>query len=95
MVHIVGAFVRSFGPGTGPILLDNVECNGTEQNLTECQHNDIGMHNCGHGDDAGVACVSGIVIEQNSKHSTWGTMRHYVHHSLGTMSTSTLTAHIL
>ena len=35
-----------FGQGTGSILLDNVQCGGTEQLLTNCTHNTT--HNCGH-----------------------------------------------
>jgi hypothetical protein len=42
--------------GTGQIWLDNVACNGGEQNLTSCLHNGWGRHNCRHSDDAGVEC---------------------------------------
>ena len=28
----------AFGKGSGEILLDNVNCNGTERDLTECSH---------------------------------------------------------
>lgn len=44
-----------FGAGTGQILLDNVACVGTEDRLTDCQY--LTMHNCNHGEDAGVTCV--------------------------------------
>ena len=42
-----------------PIWLDNVNCNGFESSLIECQHNGIGSHNCDHHKDAGVMCKEG------------------------------------
>ena len=39
-----------------PIWLDNVNCNGLESRLIDCQHNGIGNHNCDHRKDAGVIC---------------------------------------
>ena len=46
-----------FGRGDGPIYFDNVECTGTETQLSQCIHNGVGVHNCGHYEDAGVICI--------------------------------------
>ncbi|NWX80002.1 HIPL1 protein, partial [Alca torda] len=46
-----------FGEGTSlRILLDDVQCSGQEKTLLECDHADVGMHNCSHEEDAGVVC---------------------------------------
>ena len=45
-----------FGPGTGPIHLDNVECNGSESSLLDCVFDDDSS-DCSHREDAGVMCL--------------------------------------
>ena len=45
-----------FGQGSGEILLDNLNCTGTERSLLQCAHNGLPVHNCRHSEDAGVTC---------------------------------------
>ena len=47
-----------FGQGSGPILLDNVTCTGSELTLANCEHLGFGNTNCNHSEDAGVRCYS-------------------------------------
>ena len=57
-----------FGQGTGPILLDDVVCSGTEYDIGHCGHGGWGMHNCGHNEDVSIRCSpKGIVL---FKHKT-------------------------
>uniref|UniRef100_A0A8C8XVH4 SRCR domain-containing protein n=1 Tax=Panthera leo TaxID=9689 RepID=A0A8C8XVH4_PANLE len=45
-----------FGPGSGDIFLDNLQCSGVERSLGQCAHSGWSEHNCGHHEDAGVIC---------------------------------------
>lgn len=46
-----------FGEGKDlRILLDDVQCEGTETSLLVCKHAGVGTHNCAHYEDAGVIC---------------------------------------
>ncbi|NWH28201.1 DMBT1 protein, partial [Grus americana] len=42
--------------GTGRIWLDDMNCTGTEADLSACRTRPWGEHNCNHGEDAGVVC---------------------------------------
>ena len=44
-----------FGQGTGPIVLDDVRCAGTEDRLVDCPYNSSTV-DCVHSEDASVRC---------------------------------------
>ena len=48
-----------FGQGSGSILLDDVQCDGSEPSLSSCTHNGVRVHNCQHVEDAGAVCSLG------------------------------------
>ena len=58
---VVAFSQATFGQGTGPILLDQVSCAGTEGRLADCQANAIGVHDCSHSEDAGVRCPGRVM----------------------------------
>ena len=45
-----------FGAGTGTIVLDNIECEGTEETLHQCPHGGLAIHDCGTNEQASVIC---------------------------------------
>ncbi|CAC5401413.1 unnamed protein product [Mytilus coruscus] len=51
-----------FGQGSGSIVLDDLNCIGTETNIFDCQSNGLFNHDCEHSEDAGVACQDARVV---------------------------------
>ncbi|XP_071503568.1 neurotrypsin-like [Diadema antillarum] len=78
-----------YGQGSGPIYLDNVECNGTEKNLADCQHNGYETHNCKHIEDVGVKCIptadTGQVRLVGGEDDTQGRVEFYYNGQWGTV----------
>lgn len=55
-----GVFNAFYGQGTGPVLLGNVACVGTESRLFDCPSvGGIGIEYCSHRDDMGIVCLPG------------------------------------
>lgn len=45
-----------FRSGVGDIMLDDVQCKGTERSIYNCSHRGLRRNNCRHIEDAGVVC---------------------------------------
>ncbi|KAM4663588.1 galectin-3-binding protein-like [Discoglossus pictus] len=46
-----------FPAGTGPILLDDMQCTGNESSVAHCKSKGWGIKDCGHHETAGVVCT--------------------------------------
>ena len=58
----LNATAAGFGVATGPVMIDETNCNGNETSLISCRHSGIGTHNCPHSNDVGLRCVIGKLL---------------------------------
>lgn len=42
--------------GSGEIVIDDLECLGTETDVSECRSSEWQVHNCGHQEDVVIKC---------------------------------------
>ena len=54
-----GHVATSAAPATQPIWMDDVQCSGTETDITDCPSNGWGNQNCGHYEDVQLVCETG------------------------------------
>ncbi|XP_035305202.1 soluble scavenger receptor cysteine-rich domain-containing protein SSC5D isoform X2 [Cricetulus griseus] len=59
-----------YGPGTGPIWLDDMGCKGSETSLSDCPSGTWGKHNCDHEEDVVLSCT-GYTDDDDYPSWTW------------------------
>lgn len=60
-----------WGAGSGPIHISKMKCNGTEDNLWECNVNKtIPKDYCGHKEDVGIVCSESTVLTSTTSNTT-------------------------
>ena len=69
--------LASFGRGTGPIVMTNTGCRGSEDFLINCTFSNV-THFDTHAEDAGVRCVTSKLCVTYMQHvlhvRTYGTL---------------------
>ncbi|XP_054848819.1 deleted in malignant brain tumors 1 protein-like [Eublepharis macularius] len=58
-----------FGQGSGSIWMDEVNCTGSEDSLSECPATPLAVHSCDHSKDASVECAEIPEIRLVNGHS--------------------------
>ena len=53
-----------FGTGIGPVIISNLYCSGSENNILDCSHNKINaLTYCGVGQIAGLVCLGKLYAQ--------------------------------
>ena len=58
-------YSSKFGAGTGPVLLNCLDCLGTETSLLACDRSCYNEYSCSHTSDVGVRCEHTLVSGEN------------------------------
>ncbi|XP_020379640.2 scavenger receptor cysteine-rich type 1 protein M130-like isoform X1 [Rhincodon typus] len=75
-----------FGPGVGPIWLDNVNCNMKDSVLWECLVGQWSESDCNHKEDAGVICSDHRAVRlQDGANPCQGRVEVYYNRTWGTV----------
>ncbi len=53
--------IGKYGDGAGLVGIENLNCLGTEDNITQCQY--VLGSSCDHGMDAGIKCKESSICE--------------------------------
>jgi len=62
---------QRFGESTGDILLDDVDCEGSESSLADCEHAEWGDHDCAQWEYVSIVCVDNVNITGNKLETTF------------------------
>ena len=58
---IIGSLVltgaASFGPGSGPIFIESLRCDGNEMSILSCSAVNMRRQSCTHDQDVSIQCT--------------------------------------